>query len=37
MEDGWTVLTADETRSAQWENTLLVTANGVEVLTTHQD
>lgn len=31
--DGWTVETADRRLSAQWEHTLLVTANGVEVLT----
>lgn len=31
--DGWTVETADRRLSAQWEHTLLVTAEGVEVLT----
>ena len=31
--DGWTVETADRRLSAQWEHTLLVTADGVEVLT----
>lgn len=31
--DGWTVETADRRLSAQWEHTLLVTAQGVEVLT----
>lgn len=31
--DGWTVTTRDRRLSAQWEHTLLVTADGVEVLT----
>ncbi|THG09804.1 hypothetical protein TEA_010580 [Camellia sinensis var. sinensis] len=31
--DGWTVVTADGKRSAQFEHTLLVTETGVEVLT----
>ena len=31
--DGWTVSLADEKRSAQFEHTLLVTENGVEILT----
>lgn len=30
--DGWTVITADELPSAQWEHTLLMTDNGVEIL-----
>jgi methionyl aminopeptidase len=32
--DGWTVLTADRKRTAQFEHTLLVTADGYEILTT---
>ena len=32
-DDGWTVVTRDRRRSAQFEHTLLVTANGAEVLT----
>jgi methionyl aminopeptidase len=32
-KDGWTVKTKDNTLSAQWEHTILVTANGYEVLT----
>ncbi|MFV0400589.1 MAG: methionyl aminopeptidase [Oscillospiraceae bacterium] len=32
-EDGWTVRTADGKPSAQWEKTVLVTADGCEVLT----
>jgi methionyl aminopeptidase len=31
--DGWTVETVDKRLSAQWEHTLLVTADGCEVLT----
>jgi len=31
--DGWTVRTADGRLSAQWEHTVLVTADGVDVLT----
>jgi methionyl aminopeptidase len=31
--DGWTVVTADGRRSAQFEHTLLVTADGAEILT----
>ena len=31
--DGWTVLTADRKRTAQFEHTLLVTADGAEILT----
>ena len=32
-DDEWTVVTKDLRRSAQFEHTLLVTANGAEVLT----
>jgi methionyl aminopeptidase len=32
-EDGWTARTADHSLSAQFEHTVLVTADGVEVLT----
>lgn len=32
-DDGWTVVTADRKRSAQFEHTLLVTESGAEVLT----
>jgi methionyl aminopeptidase len=32
-DDGWTVVTADGRRSAQFEHTLLVTSDGAEVLT----
>jgi methionyl aminopeptidase len=33
LDDGWTALTADNSLSAQWEHTVLVTDDGVEVLT----
>lgn len=35
--DGWTVVTKDRSLSAQWEHTLLVTDDGVEVLTLRSD
>ncbi len=35
--DGWTVETIDKRLSAQWEHTLLVTEDGVEVLTLRTD
>lgn len=34
MADGWTIVTADHSLSAQWEHTVLVTETGFEVLTT---
>ncbi len=33
MSDGWTIVTKDHSLSAQWEHTVLVTANGFEVMT----
>ncbi len=33
LADGWTVVTADHSLSAQWEHTVLVTNDGYEVLT----
>src|SRR4051794_2331415 len=33
MKDGWTIVTADHSLSAQWEHTVLVTEDGYEVLT----
>ena len=33
LNDGWTIVTADHSLSAQWEHTILVTAEGYEVLT----
>ncbi|MDO6562602.1 type I methionyl aminopeptidase [Amphritea sp. 1_MG-2023] len=35
--DGWTVETVDKRLSAQWEHTLLVTADGFEALTKRND
>ena len=37
LPDGWTVVTKDHSLSAQWEHTLLVTDNGVEVLTLREE
>jgi methionyl aminopeptidase len=31
--DGWTVISVDGALSAHYENTVLITANGIEVLT----
>jgi methionyl aminopeptidase len=36
-EDGWTVVTADGGRAAQFEHMLLVTEHGVDVLTAHEE
>ncbi len=36
-KDGWTVETRDGRNSAQWEHTLAVTSDGVEVLTARSD
>lgn len=33
LPDGWTIVTRDRSLSAQWEHTVLVTADGFEVLT----
>lgn len=32
-DDGWTVVTADRVRTAQYEHTIVVTENGAEILT----
>ncbi|MGV0005708.1 MAG: type I methionyl aminopeptidase [Candidatus Porifericomitaceae bacterium WSBS_2022_MAG_OTU9] len=37
QQDGWTVVTRDRKPSAQWEHTVLVTADGCEVLTRRSD
>lgn len=37
LKDGWTVVTKDHSLSAQWEHTLLVTADGYDVLTLRKD
>lgn len=34
--DGWTAVTADGSLSAQWEHTLLITDNGVDILTAYE-
>ncbi|WMJ79145.1 methionyl aminopeptidase [Clostridium sp. MB40-C1] len=33
LDDGWTAVTADRKLTAQWEHTILVTEDGVEILT----
>lgn len=33
LDDGWTVVTADNSPSAHYENTVVITENGVEILT----
>ena len=33
LKDGWTAVTADGARSAQFEHTILITPSGFEVLT----
>ena len=37
LPDQWTVVTKDRSLSAQWEHTLLVTENGVEILTWREE
>ena len=37
LPDEWTVVTKDRSLSAQWEHTLLVTEDGVEILTRRPD
>jgi methionyl aminopeptidase len=33
LADGWTIVTADHSLSAQWEHTVLVTDDAYEILT----
>jgi len=37
LPDKWTVITRDRSLSAQWEHTLLVTEDGVEILTLREE
>ena len=37
LPDGWTVVTRDHSLSAQWEHTIVVTADGYDVLTRYPD
>lgn len=37
LSDNWTVVTKDHSLSAQWEHTVLVTDDGVEILTRRDD
>lgn len=36
-EDGWTVTTWDGSKSAQWEHTILITEDGIEILTLREE
>ncbi|MDO5534469.1 MAG: M24 family metallopeptidase, partial [Propionibacteriaceae bacterium] len=36
-DDDWTVVTNDGSRVAQWEHTVVVTSDGVEILTLPPD
>ena len=36
LEDNWTAVSPDNSRSAQFEHTILVTEDGVEILTETQ-
>jgi methionyl aminopeptidase len=36
LEDGWTIVTADGSLSAQFEHTVLVTRDGCEILTAQE-
>ncbi len=33
LEDGWTAVTDDKSRAAQFEHTVLITETGVDILT----
>ena len=33
LADGWTIVTKDHSLSAQWEHTVVVTADGCEIIT----
>jgi methionyl aminopeptidase len=33
LDDGWTIVTADGSLSAQWEHTVVVTRSGYEIVT----
>ena len=33
LEDGWTAVSEDGSRSAQFEHTILITSDGCEILT----
>ena len=37
LDDGWTVITKDKSLSSQWEHTILITKQGVDVLTERKD
>jgi len=33
LDDGWTAVSVDDSRSAQFEHTILITKHGMEILT----
>ena len=33
LNDGWTAISLDDSRSAQFEHTILITTHGAEILT----
>ena len=37
LDDGWTVVTGDRSRSAHFEHTVAITADGPEILTAAAD
>lgn len=37
LDDGWTIVTADGSLSAQWEHTIIVTREGYEIMTLGDD
>ena len=37
LSDNWTVVTKDHSLSSQWEHTVLVLKNGVEILTRRKE
>ena len=37
LSDGWTVVTKDRRLSAQWEHMIVITENGVEILTVREE
>ena len=36
LADGWTAVTADKSRAAQFEHTVVITEDGAEVISPHR-
>ena len=36
LDDDWTIVTEDRKWSAHYENTIMITSDGVEILTLHE-